>query len=109
MKILRMRGFPPKRFAAINLFGVLVCRPKEVITPSLVNHERIHTAQMLEMVVVPYYIWYVVEWVVRLFMRGNAYENLSFEREAYSNMYDFDYLKKRRHYAWLRYMRKARG
>ena len=44
-----------------------------------------HTAQMKEMLYIFFYLWYVVEWIIRLFMKGNAYRNISFEREAYSN------------------------
>ena len=108
MKVIRMRGFPPKKFAAINILGILVCRPKLELTPALINHERIHTIQMLEMAVIFYYLWYLGEWLVRIPMRGRAYENLSFEREAYQNMYDPDYLKHRKPYAWTHYLhRKA--
>jgi hypothetical protein len=40
---------------------VLFCRRETRITQRLLNHERIHTAQILEMGVVFFYIWYVVE------------------------------------------------
>ena len=79
MKIIRNKFIPFRRFEAINLFGVLFCHPDSKITPQLINHERIHTAQMLEMLVVGFYLWYTVEWLIRLLMRGNAYLNISFE------------------------------
>ena len=93
MKIIRNKFIPFRRFEAINLFGVLFCHPDSKITPQLINHERIHTAQMLEMLVVGFYLWYTVEWLVRLLMRGNAYLNISFEREAYRHMYNLEYLE----------------
>ena len=32
-----------------------------------------------------------------------AYMNISFEKEAYKNDSDFNYLKKRRFWAWVKY------
>jgi hypothetical protein len=40
---------------------------------------------MKEMLYIPFYLWYGVEWLVKLFCKGNAYRNISFEREAYDN------------------------
>ena len=100
MRIVRNRFIPSKNFAAINLFGVLFCHHNTVVTNEMVNHERIHTRQMLEMCIIFFYLWYVTEWVVRLFLKGNAYMNLSFEREAYLYEKDFEYLKHRPPCAW---------
>lgn len=111
MIIVRTKHIPFGHFSAINLLGVLFVHPGVYLSNSLINHERIHTAQMLEMGILPFYIAYVVEWLVRLLMRGNAYRNISFEREAYAHERDLDYLEHRRHYAWMRkeYWRKPTG
>ncbi len=106
MRIIRNRFLPFRGFDAINLFGLLFCRRDTIITPDLVRHEQIHTRQMMEMLVVGFYIWYVVEWMVRLLMRGNAYRNISFEREAYWGMHDADYLRHRKPYAWTRFLKQ---
>ncbi len=106
MIVIRNRYLPIPGFSAINLCGVLFCRRETRITQRLLNHERIHTAQILEMGVVFFYIWYVVEWLVRLPRRGNAYLNISFEREAYRHEWERDYLKHRRLYAWRKYLKK---
>lgn len=102
MKIIRSRHIPFRRFSAMNLLGVLFVHPDVYLSNELINHERIHTAQMLETGIIPFYIIYFVEWLIRLTMRGNAYRNISFEREAYANQRDLDYLKNRPHYAWLK-------
>lgn len=34
-----------------------------------------------------------------------AYHDISFEEEAYGNEKDLNYLKTRKHYAWLKYIR----
>ena len=105
MIIIRNRLLPLPQFAAINICGVLFCRPGARLTPRLINHERIHTAQIVEMAFLFFYLWYVTEWVVRLIMRGRAYYNISFEREAYLHEHDFHYLERRRHFAWWKYMK----
>ena len=37
--------------------------------------------------------------IIRLFMEGNAYRNISFEREAYNNEDDVIYLEDRKRFA----------
>lgn len=104
MKIIRTKYIPVRGFSAINLLGVLFVHPGVYLSQELINHERIHTAQILEMGIVGFYVWYLVEWLVRLVRDGNAYRRLSMEREAYENQRDLDYLKHRRHYAWRKYL-----
>lgn len=96
MKIVYNNIIPFKGFLAINLFGVLFVRGAEHdINDIVLNHERIHTAQMKELGYILFYIIYLLEWIVRLFKKGNAYRNISFEREAYENEKDLDYLSAR--------------
>ena len=75
------------------------------------NHEgNIHWPQQLEMLLIFFYIWYLVEWgiklIIRLFYKSNqsAYRAISFEREAYENDDNLEY--KRKPYAWLKYIFK---
>ena len=82
MKIIRNRFIPFKGFEAMNLMGILFCRSASTLTAELLLDEQIHTHQMREMLFVGFYLWYVLEWFVRLFKPGNAYLNISFEREA---------------------------
>ena len=104
MKIVYNNIIPFKGFAAINLFGVLFVRKGEKVTERMINHERIHTAQMREMWYVPFYVWYFIEWLIRLFCKGNAYKNLGFEKEAYSNDDNLTYLATRQRFAWWKYI-----
>ncbi len=108
MKIIHNPLIPPKRFTAINLFGVLFCRKGTSLTTDIIQHERIHTRQMLELLVVGFYLWYLLEWLVRIPMKSRAYTSISFEREAYAHMHDPNYLKHRKPYAWVGYLRKKR-
>jgi len=73
----------------------------------VINHERIHTAQMLELLVVPFYLLYLMEWGYRvLFTKDrfskNAYFHLTFEQEAYRNQRNKHYLKNRKMFAQWR-------
>lgn len=75
-----------------------------------INHESIHTAQMKEMLYVFFYLWYVIEWLVRLVQYRNArtaYRNIGFEREAYMNQGNMGYLQGRGRYAWVKYLKKG--
>ena len=105
MKIIRNKLIPFKGFRAINLFGILFVRGNAIINDRTIRHEAIHTAQMKEMLYVGFYIWYVIEWLIRLFMEGNAYRNISFEREAYSNEDDVIYLESRKRFTWIKYIK----
>ncbi len=108
MKIIYNKIIPfGKQFYAINLFGVLFAKgPCNKIT---INHESIHTAQIKELGYIFFYIIYLMEWLVRIIQyRGyvRGYENISFEREAYSNQYNLQYLKKRKRYSFVKYLKK---
>lgn len=93
----------------INLFGSIWTADPSWIDIYVINHERIHTSQQRELLFIPFYIIYIIEWVIRLFQYRNhhkAYMNISFEREAYSHGHDLGYLPRRRHYAWIHYLRR---
>ncbi len=97
----------PKGFC-LNLFGTLWARDTSWIDTHIVNHERIHNAQMKELLFIPFYILYVIEWLFRLLQFRDwdkAYRNISFEREAYSHGHNMNYLKNRKPYSFLKYFK----
>lgn len=105
MKIIKNKIIPFKGFKAINLFGFLFVRGNAVISEKDLRHEEIHTRQMKEMLYIFFYIWYALEWLVRLvqvFDAHLAYRLISFEREAYDNETNPDYLRDRKIYTSLR-------
>lgn len=107
MKIVRNNLIPFGSYRAINLFGILFCKREAKISPETINHEMIHTAQMKEMLYIPFYIWYVMEWLVRLVVccsPHKAYRTISFEQEAYTNEGNGGYLASRKHYAWFKFI-----
>ncbi len=108
MKVIRNRIIPfGCRYGAINLFGVLFVKKGMEVTPEVANHEKIHTAQLRELLFIPFYVIYVLEWLWHLARhRGDsyrAYRDISFEREAYDHASDLGYLARRRYLAqWRR-------
>lgn len=96
MVIIYNNIIPFKGFIAINLFGVLFVRKKlkHMLTREILNHEKIHSAQMKELLYIPFYILYFIEWVLK------GYKNISFEREANKEQDNLDYLKNRKHFSW---------
>ena len=77
----------------------------------LINHEKIHIKQQMELLVLPFFLWYFIEYGVRLLQYKNAdlaYRNISFEREAYANEINLDYLETRRFFSFLKYLKENR-
>jgi len=98
---------PFRGVAAVNLFGILFVRNGVVLTDRMLNHERIHTRQMREMLYLFFYLWYLVEWLIRLpfhWIGKGAYYLIAFEREAYENEFDLNYLSKRKLFAWFKFL-----
>lgn len=103
MKIIYNNLIPFKPFDAVNVFGFMFVRRDSIINECLINHERIHTAQMKELMYVLFYILYGMEWLIKLPIYGKkAYYNISFEREAYENEANPQYLKKRKMFSWVK-------
>ena len=101
MKVIYNNIIPLPGFIAINLFGVLFVRNGVILTDRIVNHEKIHTAQMKELWYINFYLIYILEWIVKLFVYGkDSYRNIRFEREAYDNGDNLDYLKTRKKFSW---------
>lgn len=94
----------PKGYVGITLFPFIFVR-KDKVSKVLVNHERIHIRQQAELLLVGFYVVYLVHWLWNLAKykdANKAYRNIVFEREAYENEGDLDYLKNRKIFALWR-------
>lgn len=72
-----------------------------------INHEKIHIRQQAELLVIPFYIWYFLEFFIKSWSTStidDAYRSISFEREAYQNQDNPDYLKTRKFWSFLKYL-----
>ena len=93
--------------SAITLFPFVLVLKGVKLNQRLVRHEKIHLAQQVELLVVPFYVLYLAEYLAkRMYYRNHylAYKNISFEREAYRHENDPLYLSRRRAYGWLSYI-----
>jgi hypothetical protein len=92
--------FTSPKFKAIALYPFIILRDKSLTKDMvLLNHEKIHLRQQLELLIIPFYILYILEYCYRLIQYKNtfeAYRNISFEREAYQNESNFSYLNSRK-------------
>ena len=106
--ILISKYVTPKGYQGITLYPFVVLRDARLKTNVvLLNHERIHLKQQLELLVIPFYLWYVIEFLIRLIQYKNkntAYRNISFEREAYANEENLDYLKLGSRFSFMKYI-----
>ena len=107
MIVLVFKYLIPKGFRGFTFFPfVFLSDKKDKAHTVLLNHERIHIRQQLELLIVLFFIWYGIEFLVRLVRYKNrrvAYYNISFEREAYANEKDLYYLKQRSFWRFLKY------
>lgn len=131
MMKIRNSIIPFGRFVALNYFGLVFM--KRPLCAEEENHEAIHTRQQVEWLipytaallalilgcgwswwwlcsvpfcyhVILYCTLWLVEWLLPPYDR--AYRDLPLERECYDNEADPMYLKRRRCFAWIKYLFK---
>ena len=96
------------KISGITLFPFILLREKKYRqNKTLINHEKIHMRQQMELLIIPFYILYLSEYYLKYLRYRNpqlAYRNISFEREAYANEQDLNYLKKRKFWGFISYI-----
>lgn len=123
--------FLGKSYSTITL-AAWVCTKyinKEEMPQWVRNHECTHARQWVECMVVSgmliwllvlfanisawwfclsfimFYILYSLEYIIKLpFFRGETYNHLSFEKEAYKNQYNNNYLEDSDYFEWVKYI-----
>ena len=78
-----------------------------VMGEELKNHETIHYHQQLELLFVGQWLLYVFYWLKGLIKYKDgavAYRESPFEREAYENDQNLNYLKNRERFAWRKHI-----
>ena len=107
MFVIVSRYLIPKGFRGITLFPFIVVSQKNLKQNEvIINHEKIHIRQQIELLILPFFIWYGIEFFMKWIIykdKNVAYRNISFEREAYSNEKDLHYLKQRSFWNFLKY------
>ena len=109
MIVIVSRYLIPKGFRGITLFPFIMVSESELKQNQvMINHEKIHIRQQLELLILPFFIWYGIEFLVRWIIckdKNAAYQNISFEREAYTKEKDLNYLKQRSFWNFLNYLK----
>ncbi len=99
----------PKGYLGLALYPFIFLSQETLKqNKTIINHERIHLKQQLELLIVGFYLWYVLEFILRLCWHRQwqkAYRTLSFEREAYAKETDLTYLEQRNFWSFLKYIR----
>jgi hypothetical protein len=90
------------RITAITLFPFGVYLHSYDVDISTIKHESVHWQQQKEMLCLFFYVWYLVEWLIKIpFCGRRAYMSISFEQEAYSNP------DPRKRFGWMKYIFKC--
>jgi len=120
--IVKNKYIPFGRFKYMAVWPFIFI--KKVIPVHKMNHERIHLRQQIEVFLayllacsllalfIPHWIWFLVPfvgyyWVYSVMFFFKGYRNNPMEKEAYDNEKDMFYLRKRKHFAWLRTHKKS--
>lgn len=106
--ILVSKLFFRKNYVGLSLWPFIILKSDALKDDdSLINHEKIHLRQQLELLVLPFYILYLLEFLIRCLFYWDsyrAYQNLSFEREAYFNEDNPNYLQERKPFSFIKYL-----
>ncbi len=106
--ILVSKWMVPKGYIGITLFPFVFVKHSGLKeNQRFVNHEKIHLRQQWELLVLPFFVWYFIEFIIRYLKYRNwtlAYRNISFEREAYANEDSLYYLSKRKFWSFLKFL-----
>ncbi|MEM9077561.1 MAG: hypothetical protein AAGC43_10995 [Bacteroidota bacterium] len=106
--IVIFKHFFYRNYVGLSLWPFIILKENGLKNDTiLINHERIHLRQQRELLIIPFYVLYVAEWLLRTVLYLNtyrAYQNISFEREAYANEKNPDYLDSRKPFSFVDYL-----
>lgn len=134
MLVWKNKFIPFGNYTLMNLYGIILFSKIDNIHPIELNHEKIHSRQILECAIVAslilliliaifniscwwfiaslssFYIWYGLEYlIIRIFgnkdSQSDRYHEVSLEEEAHNNDNNLDYLKDRKPFAWMKYIK----
>jgi len=109
MILIVFKYLTPRGFRGLTFYPfVFIADKDDKLNKVFINHERIHIRQQIELLILPFYFWYFTEYLIRLIQykdRKKAYFNISFEREAYKNEKDLNYLKERSFWRFINYIK----
>lgn len=100
---------PTSRYSAMALMPpfILLWKRSHLYNDKLYKHECIHHRQILELLVVPFFVWYLAEYFggrLKGLKHYEAYRNISFEKEAYYGENVPEYASQPRWFGFLKFM-----
>jgi hypothetical protein len=115
IKVFYNSKIVPKGFLGITLWHIFIRYDKQHIKTTkgalglarILTHEEIHVKQQREMLVLPFFILYALFFILNFLVRFNrmtAYKAIPFEKEAFKNDNNSDYLNTRKAYSWIKYI-----
>lgn len=97
----------PKGYLGLTIFPFIFLKRENLsLNRTIINHEKIHLRQQIELLIVPFYLFYVVEFLIRYIILKDwktAYLSISFEKESYKNESDLKFLRKRPFWNFIYY------
>lgn len=102
--LIKSKYLVPQGYKGMTIFPFIFYRGE--LNDTFVNHERIHLRQQIELLVLPFFVIYILHYLINFIRYANhdkAYRNIIFEKEAYSNERNLDFLKTRK---WFQCFRK---
>jgi hypothetical protein len=98
----------PKGYSGFTIFPFVFLKNKESQKDLvLLNQEKIHIQQQMELLILPFFLCYFIEFLIHYLKCRNwktAYHSISFEREAYENEENLSYLATRKPYSFAKYL-----
>lgn len=99
----------PSLARAVAIFPFIIIRSEKDMEPWLINHERIHLKQQIEMFFVGLVVLNILETIYSvIFLKksfAKAYRWRASEQEAYRNQNNLSYLKDRKVWAMFNYLK----
>lgn len=105
---LFLRIFTNNFATAISIWPFIFLKHKNQKNDAvLINHEKIHLQQQAELLIIPFYFWYLLEYLfyrLKGYKKHAAYHSISFEKEAYKHESDLSYLNNRKFFGFIDFM-----
>lgn len=109
MKIVENNILPFKGYKAMTILKWIFVRKGVKLDERTINHETIHFKQEIELGFIFFYIWYIIEYLIKLlctFDQKRAYRSISFEQEAYERQDNINWPTCRPRYYWTKFITK---
>lgn len=90
----------------ITLFPFVIVNDAAFEKKEVLNHEQIHIRQQAETLIIFFFLIYGIIFLVNLIKyksKLQAYLYIPFEKEAYQNSQNLNYLKTRKFWHWIKY------